>query len=96
MTVFNRAWAIIKGIDDDENDDEFIDPDAFNDPVPDIIEQIMAIFGDKPQIDMCYGCGLEGDLRTFYNTSSTGRRERKCPSCGSYEIHGKDAYGGGR
>ena len=93
---FDQAWRIIKGIDDDENDDEFIDPDAFNDPVPDIIEQIMAIFGDKPEMDMCYSCGLEGDLRTFYNTSSSGRRERKCPDCGSYEIHGKNAYGGGQ
>ena len=82
-------------LDTDENDDEFIDPDAFNDPVPDIIEQIMGVFGDKPEMDMCYSCGLEGDLRTFYNTHPiTSRRKRMCPSCGSYEIHGKNAYGG--
>ena len=82
--------------DNELNDDEFIDSDSFNDPVPDIIEQIMGVFGDKPEMDMCYSCGLEGDLRTFYNTHpTTGRRERMCPSCGSYEIHGKNAYGGG-
>ena len=96
MTAFDRAWAVVKGIDDPENDDEFIDNDAFNDPVPDIIEQIMAIFGDEPEMDMCYSCGLEGDLRTFYNTDPyTGRRERMCPDCGSYAIHGVNAYGGG-
>ena len=41
--AFDRAWAIVKGIDDPDNDDEFIDNDTFNDPVPDIIEQIMGI-----------------------------------------------------
>ncbi len=92
MTAFGQAWAVVKGIDDSENDDEFIDNDAFNDPVPDIIEQIMGIFGDKPEIDMCYSCGLEGDIRTFTVRNSIGRLERKCPNCGSYEVHGKEAY----
>jgi len=95
MTAFDQAWAIVKGIDDPDNDDEFIDNDAFNDPVPDIIEHIMGIFGDEPEMDMCYSCGLEGDIRTFTVRSPIGRLERKCPNCGSYEVHGVNAFGGG-
>ena len=77
--------------DSELNDDEFVNQESFNDPAIDIIEQILGIFGDEHGIDQCYGCGLEGDLRTF----GVGRDRRKCPSCGSREIHGKDAYEGG-
>ena len=151
MTVFDRAWALVKGIEDDPlvrerqgyryvtqdrdfmgwlrenrwpvgddfaqlpfreqrkilsiyrnlqrndpdsemNDDEFIDNDSFNSPVADTIESILEMVGLEGKIDECYGCGLEGDLRTFTQTTPTGRLERKCPSCGSNEIHGKGAY----
>ena len=74
------------------NDDEFVDNDSFNSPVVDNIESILGMVGLDGKIDQCYGCGLEGDLRTFTQRSSTGRLERRCPSCGSYEVHGKEAY----
>ncbi len=78
--------------DSEMNDDEFVDNDSFNSPVVDTIESVLEMVGLDGKIDECYGCGLEGDLRTFTQRSSTGRLERKCPSCGSYEVHGKGAY----
>jgi hypothetical protein len=98
MTAFDTAWDLLKtsigDIDSDENDDEFIDDENFNKPAVRAIEEILSIFGLEGKIDMCYSCGLEGTLDNFTQRNQFGRLERKCPQCGSYEIHGKNAYGG--
>jgi len=54
-----------------------------------------SIFGLDKKTDMCYSCGLEGTLDNFTQRNASGRLERRCPQCGSYEVHGKDALAAG-
>lgn len=92
---FERTWDLLmKGIDDDENDDEFIDNDQFNNPALRAIQQILGI-ADSDLVDAtdeCYSCGFEGTLHNFMQMTPSGRPENRCPECGSTSIHGKDAY----
>tara|TARA_R110002012_G_scaffold303006_1_gene504557 strand:- start:1355 stop:1924 length:570 start_codon:yes stop_codon:yes gene_type:complete len=81
--------------DSELNDDEFVDNDSFNSSVSDTLDSILSIVGMEQELDECYGCGLEGDLKTFMRRNASGRFERKCPSCGSFEVHGTNAYKGG-
>ena len=97
MTAFDKAWKIMKSdkdIDSDENDDEFIDNEQFSDPVNLQIEALLG-FAD-PNLrnvpDMCYSCGFEGTRTNFMRRTPSGRLENRCPECGSYSIHGRDAY----
>ena len=98
MTLVNRlitcGLMIAKStdIDSDENDDEFIDNEQFDQPAVRAIDEILSIFGLDKKTDMCYSCGLEGTLDNFTQRNASGRLERRCPQCGSYQVHGKDAY----
>lgn len=101
MTAFDTAWSLLKASvlrknnpDSDENDDEFIDNERFDQPALRAINDILSLVGFDNSIEECYGCGLEGTLANFTQQNKFGRLERKCPQCGSYEIHGKNAYGG--
>jgi hypothetical protein len=94
MTAFDKAWILMKSddVDSDDNDDEFVDNDKFNQPAVRAINEILSTVGLDGSIDECYGCGFEGTLENFTQRNESGRLERKCPQCGSYEVHGKNAY----
>tara|TARA_R110000737_G_scaffold280389_1_gene286965 strand:- start:178 stop:576 length:399 start_codon:yes stop_codon:yes gene_type:complete len=82
--AFDTAWALMKSIDDDSNDDEFIDNDRFNNPVARGVKEILGIFGLDDNLE-CFGCGFTGDTGDF--TGWHGGRGRKCPNCNSYSVH---------
>jgi DNA-directed RNA polymerase subunit RPC12/RpoP len=97
MTSFDKAWKIMKSdedIDGDENDDEFIDNDLFSNREDLLIEALLGIADPNMTnlTDMCYSCGFEGTRANFMYRHPSGRRENRCPECGSFSIHGKDAY----
>ena len=87
MTAFDTAWRLMKSIDDDFNDDEFIDNSQFNNPVAAKVDEIMEIFGGSSPLE-CYSCGFEGPTSTFVGWH--GGPGRKCPECKSYEVHKYD------
>ena len=87
MTAFDEAWGLVKeDIDDDSNDDEFIDNSKFDNPVARLIEELSMGLG--ADVLECFSCGHTGTTTDFVGWH--GGRGRKCPNCKSYEVHDPD------
>ncbi len=84
MTAFDTAWNLmVKSDDEPFEDDDYPDNEVFDNPVARVIDQLsMGLGADMLE---CFSCGHTGETTDFVGWHKG--RGRKCPNCGSYEVH---------